>query len=128
MTATITADLLAAVHRITRQLDARGNPNLRGLPEVLLRGLKVQEEAGELAQALIGTLGQNPRKGHTHVWGDTVDEAIDVALSALVFAETALQFTGKPAGRLDEILAERLTYLAERAAASGAPDVAEVER
>ncbi|GAA4921857.1 hypothetical protein GCM10023237_48440 [Streptomyces coeruleoprunus] len=32
----------------------------------LLRILKLSEEVGEAAQAVIGALGQNPRKGTTH--------------------------------------------------------------
>lgn len=120
MTATTTDLLLSAVRRITLQLNRRGNPELKGLPELVLRGLKVQEEAGELAAAVIGVLGQNPRKGVTHTWDDVINEAIDVALSALVFAQTALP------GELEDILTERLTYLQNRAAASGAPPVSTV--
>ena len=105
-----------AARRIAAQLDQRGNPDLTGLPETLCRALKVQEEAGEMAQAVIGVLGQNPRKGITHTWDDVVYEAIDTALSALVLAETV-----QP-GRLGLTLAGRLDHLARRAAASGAPD------
>ena len=108
-------DLVGAAERIARQLDVRGNPDLRGLPERLCRALKVQEEAGELAQAVIGVLGQNPRKGVTHTWDDVIHEAFDVALSALVLAETV-----RP-GQLLLRITERLEYLRERATASGAP-------
>jgi hypothetical protein len=113
MTTTITD----AVRRIAAQLDARGNRDLTGLPETLCRALKVQEEAGEMAQAVIGVLGQNPGKGVTHTWDDVVYEAIDTALSALVLAETV-----QP-GTLGLTLAGRLDHLARRAATSGAPDV-----
>jgi hypothetical protein len=108
-----TQELIVAVRRIVYQLDFRGNPDLRGLPELLARGLKVQEEAGELAQAVIGVLGQNSRKGVTHTWDDVVHEAIDVALSALVFAETVAS------GELEQMVTERLTYLQGRATLSG---------
>jgi hypothetical protein len=107
--------LVTAVRRIAYQLQSRGNPDLKGLPETLCRALKVQEEAGEMAQAVIGVLGQNPRKGFTHTWEHVVHEAIDVALSALVLAETVAP------GRLDLTLTERLDYLQRRAVASGAP-------
>lgn len=109
--------LLDATTRIARQLAARGNPDLAGLPAILCQALKVQEEAGELAEAMLGVLGQNPRKGVTHTWDDAVHEAIDVALSALVFARTL-----RP-DDLESIVNDRLDYLADRAARSGAPAV-----
>jgi hypothetical protein len=109
--------LVTAAERIARQLDQRGNPQLRGLPDLLLRALKLQEEAGELAGAVIGVLGQNPRKGITHTWDDVLAEAVDVALTALVLAETV-----RP-GHLAGLLAQRLAYLEHRAAASGAPTI-----
>ncbi|WP_443048302.1 MazG-like family protein [Streptomyces sp. NBC_00053] len=40
-----------------------------GIPpeqDLLLRMLKLSEEVGEVAQAVIGATGQNPRKGATH--------------------------------------------------------------
>jgi hypothetical protein len=37
-----------------------------GQEGLLLRMLKLQEEVGEVAQAVIGVTGQNPRKGTTH--------------------------------------------------------------
>ncbi len=52
--------------------------------ELLLAVLKLSEEIGETAQAVIGTLGHNPRKGVTHDWDDVQAELCDVALSALV--------------------------------------------
>lgn len=109
--------LLDAVARVVRQLDARGNPALEGLPELLCRAFKVQEEAGELAEAVIGVLGQNPRKGVTHTWDHVIDEAIDVAMTALVFAYTVR------GDALEDILSKRLEFLADRAARSGAPAV-----
>ncbi|MCO8272833.1 MazG-like family protein [Actinoplanes sp. TRM 88003] len=116
-----TQPIIRAAARIATQLDQRGNSDLAGLPETLCRALKVQEEAGEMAQAVIGVLGQNPRKGVTHTWDDVVAEAIDVVMSALVFAETVtrehLEYT------LADRLAGRLEQLARRAAASGAPDL-----
>lgn len=53
------------------------------VPEAI-KILKVQEEAGEVAEAYIGALGVNPRKGNTHTMGDVAGELIDVALTALV--------------------------------------------
>jgi hypothetical protein len=45
---------------------------------LLLRLLKLSEEVGETAQAVIGATGQNPRKGTTHTWQDVEAELCDV--------------------------------------------------
>lgn len=50
----------------------------------LLRVLKLVEEVGEVAQAVVGVTGQNPRKGTTHTWEDVQSELCDVAITALV--------------------------------------------
>jgi NTP pyrophosphatase (non-canonical NTP hydrolase) len=52
--------------------------------EKLLRIMKLTEEAGEVTQAVTGTLGQNPRKGITHTWEDVQAELCDVILTAMV--------------------------------------------
>ncbi|WP_236049550.1 MazG-like family protein [Paractinoplanes ovalisporus] len=52
--------------------------------ELTCRILKVTEEAGEAAQAWIGLLGQNPRKGVTHTREEVAAELADVAFTALV--------------------------------------------
>ncbi|MFG2962227.1 MULTISPECIES: MazG-like family protein [unclassified Streptomyces] len=55
---------------------------------VLLRILKLSEEVGEVAEAVIGATGQNPRKGVTHTWDDVQSELCDVAITALVALRT----------------------------------------
>ncbi|MFD8375885.1 MazG-like family protein [Streptomyces sp. NPDC059688] len=55
---------------------------------VLLRILKLSEEVGEVAEAVIGATGQNPRKGTTHTWDDVRSELCDVAITALVALRT----------------------------------------
>ncbi|MFE7811769.1 MazG-like family protein [Streptomyces sp. NPDC057433] len=55
-----------------------------GREALLLRVLKLSEEVGEVAEAVIGATGQNPRKGTTHSWEDVGSELCDVALTALV--------------------------------------------
>ena len=52
--------------------------------ELTCRILKMTEEAGEAAQAWIGALGQNPRKGVTHTREQVAAELADVAFTALV--------------------------------------------
>nr|WP_280889306.1 MazG-like family protein [Streptomyces sp. LBL] len=67
-------------------LDAnRANGGDQGL---LLRMLKLSEEVGEVAQAVIGATGQNPRKGVTHTWEDVQGELCDVVITALVALRT----------------------------------------
>ncbi|MFI7094613.1 MazG-like family protein [Streptomyces lydicus] len=56
--------------------------------ERLLRILKLSEEAGEVAQAVIGATGQNPRKGRTHSWDDVHSELCDVIVTAMVALRT----------------------------------------
>jgi hypothetical protein len=59
-------------------------------PEItkLIRIMKLTEEAGEVTQAVIGTLGQNPRKGVTHSWEDVQAELCDVIITAMVALTT----------------------------------------
>ncbi|MFJ3902218.1 MazG-like family protein [Streptomyces sp. NPDC090025] len=56
--------------------------------EILLRVLKLSEEIGETAQAVIGATGQNPRKGTTHTWQDVESELCDVIITAMVALRT----------------------------------------
>jgi len=56
--------------------------------QLLVRILKLSEEVGEVAQAVIGATGQNPRKGVTHTWADVEAELCDVAITALVALRT----------------------------------------
>lgn len=115
-------DLIAAARRVNAQLVVR-RPISDGDMRLLANLAQVQAEAGELAGAVQGVLGFNPRKGKTHMPQDVVNEAIDVALSALVLAEDLLAREGLP---LHHVLGARLAFLAERARRSGAPDVAAV--
>src|SRR5690606_13397343 len=64
------------------------NRPVDGPDELLLRILKLSEEVGEVAQAVIGATGQNPRKGTTHTWDDVRSELCDVAVTALVALRT----------------------------------------
>jgi NTP pyrophosphatase (non-canonical NTP hydrolase) len=51
---------------------------------VLYRILKLQEEAGEVAQGVIGFVGANKRKGITHDEEDVARELADVVITAMV--------------------------------------------
>ncbi|WP_432082452.1 MazG-like family protein [Streptomyces sp. WAC 04229] len=59
-----------------------------GREGLLLRMLKLSEEVGEVAEAVIGATGQNPRKGTTHTWEDVEAELCDVVITAMVALRT----------------------------------------
>ncbi len=81
---------------------------------LLLRLLKLSEEVGEAAQAVIGATGQNPRKGTTHTWQDVEAELCDVVITALVALRTLT-----PEART--VFAHHLTRVRERSLEPG-PD------
>lgn len=59
----------------------------RGLPleeQWTLQVLKISEETGEAAQAVVGARGTNPRKGNSHTWQDAQDEVADVVITGMV--------------------------------------------
>ncbi|MFF5973420.1 MazG-like family protein [Streptomyces sp. NPDC012769] len=49
-----------------------------------LQVLKMSEEVGEAAQAVIGARATNPRKGRSHDWEDVHAEVADAAITSLV--------------------------------------------
>ncbi|WP_406153202.1 MazG-like family protein [Streptomyces sp. NBC_01023] len=49
-----------------------------------LQVLKISEETGEAAQAVMGARGFNPRKGNSHTWQDAQDEVADVVITGMV--------------------------------------------
>lgn len=104
----VTDKLIENAMRCRDQIIARSP--LTGDAALLGQALKVQEEAGEMAEAMLGVLGQNPRKGFSHTRDDLLKEIIDVILTAAVLA---VSIEGGPAfaARLDE----RLDFLAARA-------------
>lgn len=73
----------------------------------VLQVLKISEEAGEAAEAVIGAMGQNPRKGFSHTWDDVQAEVCDVITTAMV----ALQRL-TPNAR--QVFAEHLIRIANR--------------
>ncbi len=73
----------------------------------LLRVLKISEEAGEVAEAIHGVMGSNPRKGNSHTWEDVQKELCDVILTAMVALRTVTPDAGK-------VFDEQLGRVAER--------------
>ncbi|MEQ4608299.1 MazG-like family protein [Streptomyces cavourensis] len=49
-----------------------------------LQVLKLTEEVGESAQAVIGAWATNPRKGQSHTWEHVQEEVVDTAITSLV--------------------------------------------
>lgn len=97
--------LWAAIDDLWTWLDAnRAHGGQEGL---LLRMLKLSEEVGEVAQAVIGATGQNPRKGITHTWEDVQGELCDVVITALVALRTLTPDTR-------EVFARHLAKVTER--------------
>ncbi|MFD8572560.1 MazG-like family protein [Streptomyces sp. NPDC057694] len=80
------ADPDAALWTTVDRLRAWLDDNNRKPPHeaLLLRVLKLSEEVGEVAEAVIGAVGQNPRKGHSHTWQDVESELCDVIVTAMV--------------------------------------------
>ncbi|MET7349349.1 MULTISPECIES: MazG-like family protein [Streptomyces] len=79
-------DVWESIDRLHSWLDAhRTHGDQEGL---LLRILKLSEEVGEVAEAVIGATGQNPRKGASHTWDDVRSELCDVVITALIALRT----------------------------------------
>ena len=79
-------DAWGTIEEIVRWLDE--SSTLAPETEKLLRIMKLTEEAGEVTQAVTGTLGQNPRKGITHTWEDVQAELCDAIVTAMVALAT----------------------------------------
>jgi NTP pyrophosphatase (non-canonical NTP hydrolase) len=80
------SDLWGSVDELWAWLEA--NQPIGGDQGLFLRMLKLSEEVGEVAEAVIGATGQNPRKGVTHTWEDVQGELCDVVITALVALRT----------------------------------------
>ncbi|MCD0450076.1 MazG-like family protein [Actinocorallia sp. API 0066] len=83
-----------SVRRFASHLD---EVNGTGEAERALRVLKLTEEIGEVSQAYIGFVGQNPRKGVTHTRAEVAAELCDVVITAMV---ALCSFTDDPARAL----------------------------
>ncbi|MFJ5687998.1 FAD/NAD(P)-binding protein [Streptomyces sp. NPDC093099] len=98
------------VERLRHWLDANANPELTGDVR-LWRVLKISEEVGEVAEAMHGATGANPRKGASHTWDDVHKELCDVIVASMIALATC---TPDPAKLLDE----RLQHLVDRVTSS----------
>lgn len=79
-----------AMAEISRWIDeSPANKGRAPLEALLLRALKIGEENGEMVANIIGWTGQNPRKGVTATLDEVIDEALDIAATALMFVESA---------------------------------------
>lgn len=80
---------LGGVMGLISQIIDEAPANAKRDPEAAMwsRVSKCVEETGEVVAALIGALGQNPRKGVTHTMRDVKDELLDVVLTALTAYE-----------------------------------------
>jgi NTP pyrophosphatase (non-canonical NTP hydrolase) len=79
-------DAWGTIEQIVNWLDV--SSQLPPETEKLLRIMKLTEETGEVTQAVIGAMGQNPRKGVTHTWDDVQAELCDVIVTAMVALTT----------------------------------------
>ncbi|WP_329493687.1 MazG-like family protein [Kitasatospora herbaricolor] len=70
------------INSLAARLDSRSTR--RGEERWLVQIVKLQEEVGEVAEAAIGALGENPRKGFSHSWDDVRAEACDVITTGMV--------------------------------------------
>ncbi|ROO88408.1 hypothetical protein EDD29_6077 [Actinocorallia herbida] len=85
-----------SVRRFAAHLD---QVNGTGDHERAMRLVKLTEEIGEVSQAYIGLVGQNPRKGRTHTREDVAAELCDVVITAMV---ALCSFSDDPARALQD--------------------------
>ncbi|NJQ04037.1 MazG-like family protein [Streptomyces lonarensis] len=100
------------IDRLVEWLDSHDSNS----PEVtrLLRVLKLQEETGEVAEAVHGAMGSNPRKGASHTWTDVEKELCDVILTGMVALATVNPDAGK-------VFTHHLQSVADRSLTTAAP-------
>ena len=102
---TSSADLWTSVDALWAWLET--DQPVSGREGLLLRMLKLSEEVGEVSEAVIGAIGQNPRKGVSHSWEDVQGELCDVVITALVALRTLTPDTR-------EVFHRHLTRVTER--------------
>ena len=97
-----------SVYRDIYEKISTSSPAQAGTDGPLYRLIKLQEEVGEVGQAVIGFVGANKRKGFSHDAEDVAKELADVVVTAMValhdWADDPLEFM---ADRL-EVLRKRI--------------------
>jgi NTP pyrophosphatase (non-canonical NTP hydrolase) len=93
------------VARLSDWLDAEAP--VSGDMAKAMRVLKIGEEFGEVAEALHGVMGTNPRKGASHTWDDVHEELCDVAITSLIALASLTPHARK-------VFEERLRHIADR--------------
>ncbi|NJP99091.1 hypothetical protein HCK00_00550 [Streptomyces sp. PLAI1-29] len=101
------ANTWTSIDKLRQWLDDQAGPSARQ-DRRLLRVLKIGEEFGEVAEAVHGALGANPRKGASHSWGDVEKELCDVIVTSMVALASIT-----PEG--EKALDDRLRHLVARA-------------
>jgi len=80
---TVREALAQTVNEFSALLDGTYPPSLDDETHRWRRVAKVNEEAGEVIEALLGSVSENPRKGASHTLQDVYKELLDVAFCAL---------------------------------------------
>lgn len=96
------------IGQLVAWLDREAPQDMTPNMQRMMRVLKIGEEFGEVAEALHGVTGSNPRKareGESHTWDDVEKELCDVVLTAMV----ALRTITPDAGKIFEENLERVT-------------------
>ncbi|MFI9173147.1 MazG-like family protein [Streptomyces lincolnensis] len=105
-------DLWGSIDGLWAWLEANRPAGGDDAQSLLVRMLKLSEEVGEVAQAVIGATGRNPRKGVTHTWEDVESELCDVVITALVALRTLTPDTR-------EVFTRHLARVTERSRPGG---------
>lgn len=104
--------LAADVSAISRTLNATYPSLVRDSEETIgwRRIAKLSEEVGEVIEAWLGYLGENPRKGRTHTKDDVLMELLEVAGCALA----AYEHVSGHNNECVEALVLRMAYVRDR--------------
>lgn len=124
----MSADLLGAFSQMLDDsypaTDARTAQEWRDEAIMWRRSMKGTEEAGEVTEAVLGLLGENPRKGQTHTLAEVISEHLDAAMAHLGSVEHLTGNKGEALDLLDAHIADRHERLS-KAIGTAPPEVSE---